>query len=155
MVRFSALVTAAAVLATGLGAEASAQARSYRDPAYSLGQTIASTAAMAEHTAASNDGVQPAVRSAVERTIINAAAEPAVVLAALDTALAACRPANGRVAPDWTCPASPAAYLAIGSLRVIVVAQLEQIDPAALQTPGSSAFGSLMTTAPSANYINF
>lgn len=155
MVRFSALVTTVAVLATGLGAEASAQARSYRDPAYSLGQTIASTAAMAEHTAGSNDGVQPAVRSAVERTIINAAAEPAVVLAALDTALAACRPPNGRVAPDWTCPASPAAYLAIGSLRVIVVAQLEQVDPAALQTPGTSAFGSLMTTAPSANYINF
>jgi hypothetical protein len=155
MVKIASLLATAAVLAAGLGADAFAQSRGSRDPAYALGQMIASTASTAEHAAPDADSVQSSVRLAVERAIITAGAEPQVVLAALDTALAACRPVAGRSTPEWTCPASPAAYQALNSLRLIVVAELEQTDPAALKTPGSSALGSLMTTAPSANYINF
>lgn len=157
MVKFAVVTVAAATLMAGLGTQASAQSRLSRDPSYALGQMIAATAASAEHTAPGPDAVQPAVRLAVETAIIGAAAEPPVVLAALDSALAACRPVYGKSSsPDWTCPSSPGAFLALNSLRVVVVAQLETTDPAALRIPGSSsAFGSLMTTAPSANYTHF
>jgi hypothetical protein len=155
MAKVASLVVAATVLAASAGGDAFAQSRLSRDPAYALGQTIASTATTAERAAPDAASVQASVRMAVERAIIAAGAEPQVVLAALDTALAACRPVGGRSTPEWTCPASPPAYLALNSLRLIVVAELEQTDPAALKTPGSSALGSLMTTAPSANYIHF
>jgi hypothetical protein len=152
MVKFAALFAAAASLA--LAASASAQSGQARDPAAALGRTIASAATTAERAAPEPDAIQTTVRVSVQQVIIGAAAEPQVVLAALDTALAACRPPSGRVAPDWTCPATPAAYLALNGLRLIVVAQLEQIDPGALNGPGSAAFGSLMTTAPSAGYTH-
>ena len=115
-----------------------------------LGQNIASSAARAERSVA-GEGVQVTVRVAVQGVIIGAATDPMVVLAALDQVALACN--DGRTEPGWTCPASPDAYRAIAGIRGIVLAQISQTDPAALDTPGSAPLGSVpSTSAGGSNY---
>jgi hypothetical protein len=116
--------------------------------AVALGQSIASAAASAERGAGAPDAVERSVVTAVQGLIITSAADPKVVLAALDQTLAACRPADGRIAPFWTCPTTGAAFAALSSLRGVVLAQLEQTAPAAIGTRGYAAFGSIPTTSP-------
>lgn len=115
-----------------------------------LGQNIAASAARAERNAGAS-GVQVSVRVAVQGVIIGAAADPMVVLAALDQLGYACN--EGRTEGGWACPTSPEAYRAIAGIRGIVLAQIEQSDPAALDTPGSAPLGSVpSTSAGGSNY---
>jgi hypothetical protein len=113
--------------------------------AKALGMNIATAAARAERSTGSQ-GIPSAVRVAVQGQIIAAGADPVVVLTALDQLSRACR--DGRF-PDtsWTCPATGEAYMAIAGIRGIVLAQVEQTDPAALDTPGSAPFGSVPATS--------
>lgn len=108
-----------------------------------LSLAIAASAASAEK-AAKPDAVQAAVRGAVQNTIITAAADPIVVLSALDRVLSVCRVG----AKQYTCPKSTDAYAALNALRSIVIAQVEQTDPAALDTPGSAPFGEVPSVSP-------
>lgn len=118
--------------------------------AKALGRNIAASAARAER-AAGIDGVQQSVRVAVQGVIIGAGSDPMVVLAALDQVTLACK--DGRIETGWTCPGSADAYRAIASIRGIVIAQITQADPAALDTPGSAPLGSVpSTSAGGSNY---
>lgn len=136
---------------TALVAGAASAAPVNQFEAKALGMNIATAAARAERSAGSQ-GVPSAVRLAVQGQIVSAGADPVAVLSALDQLTRACR--DGRF-PDasWTCPTSAEAYLAIAGIRGIVLAQVEQSDPAALDTPGSAAFGSVpSTSAGGSNY---
>ena len=108
-----------------------------------LGRGISSAAAMAERGAATAE-VEGLVTAAVQQVIITSAADPRVVLAALDQTLASCRPT---MQAGWTCPTNASAYAALTALRGIVVAQLGSTAPAALGTRGFAAFGSIPTTS--------
>jgi hypothetical protein len=112
-----------------------------------LGSNIGASAARGE-SGAEPGTIQAAVRVSVQSTIILAGAEPRVVLAALDSAIANCRAR----AAGWTCPVSNDAFTALAGLRGIVVAQLELTDPAALDTPGSAGFGGVPSISPGASY---
>jgi hypothetical protein len=112
-----------------------------------LGSNIGASAARGE-SGAQPGGIQAAVRVSVQRAIILAGAEPRVVLAALDSAIANCRAR----AAGWTCPVSDDAYTALAGLRGIVIAQLELTDPAALDTPGTAGFGGVPSITPGASY---
>ncbi len=112
-----------------------------------LGTNIGASAAQGE-SGAEPGAIQAAVRASVQSTIILAGAEPRVVLAALDSAIANCRAR----AAGWTCPVSNDAFAALAGLRGIVVAQLELTDPAALDTPGTAGFGGVPSITPGASY---
>jgi hypothetical protein len=112
-----------------------------------LGSNIGASAARGE-SGAEPGAIQAAVRVSVQSTIILAGAEPRVVLAALDSAIANCRAR----AAGWTCPVSDDAFTALAGLRGIVVAQLELTDPAALDTPGTAGFGGVPSITPGASY---
>jgi hypothetical protein len=112
-----------------------------------LGSNIGASAARGE-SGAQPGQVQAAVRVSVQDAIILAGAEPRIVLAALDSAIANCR----AHAAGWTCPVSNDAFTALAGLRGIVVAQLELTDPAALDTPGAAGFGGVPSITPGASY---
>ncbi len=131
----------------GMAGEANAASPYDSMAARSLGRTVAAAATGAE-ASAPRQTVAPAVRGAVENAIIVSAAEPLVVLAALDDVLTTCRPTGRNAQPGWSCPSLEETYAAIRSLRGIVVSQLEQSDPASLKTPGFAPIGSVPITSP-------
>lgn len=112
-----------------------------------LGSNIGASAARGE-SGAQPGAIQAAVRVSVQGAIILAGAEPRVVLAALDSAIANCRARSA----GWTCPVSDDAFTALAGLRGIVIAQLELTDPAALDTPGTAGFGGVPSITPGASY---
>lgn len=123
-----------------------ASAQALQPDAAALGQNIAAVAATAE-SGVSPDAVQQTVTVAVQGVIIASAADPRLVLAALDETLSVCQSADRRSLLRWRCPGSAGSFAAISSLRAIVLAQADQSAPAALGTRGFAAFGSIPTTS--------
>ena len=146
----SAAVMIAAIVALALGG--AAQAGSSQSAASSLARQIAWTAASAEHGAGQQSQIRPAVQMAVQGLIVSSGAEPKIVVAALDQALASCKPIGTSIAEGWTCPASSDAYAALMGLRGVVVASLGDPEPAAGDGQGPSPFSTTASVEASANY---
>jgi hypothetical protein len=145
----------AAALFVSASGGAFAQAASDRQAALTLGHSISNAAAAAETTATGPAAIEAAVLAALKSLIVSSAADPQVVLTALDDVLTACRPVTGRVVTGWTCPASPGAYVSISSLRSIVVAQINQVGVGALGDSGPTPMGTVPVTSAGAGYKSF
>jgi hypothetical protein len=145
------VLAAAAIASANAGV---AQTVQESQAAVGLARAIGEEASKAE-TGPTGAAIEAAVVAALKGLIIRSAAEPRVVLAALDDVLAACRPVSGRPAQGWSCPGTASAYVGIASLRSIVVADLSQRNVGALGGAGTAPLDVIRSAPASAGYQSF
>lgn len=125
--------------------------------ATSLGQSVASTASVAEKTVDKPALIRPTVRDAVKKVLVANGPKPTEVISAIDTIFSVCRSPNGVAPPvSWNCPSTEQAYSALLEVRSVVVALLDSPAPASIGGDGPSAFSTFpVTTTSGSAYTQF